>query len=323
MSNATCLHCNSHYQGKPTQFGIYCMEADCRREYRKLLARKKDGYKGTSVKACVGCGTEFEAHPIAKYCGAQECQRSRKLGINTKKQCTECGRDGVLARGLCPTHYSYWHQAKNGRTYPGGTQKLPPRECAICLEPVRRSFRETKVAIHKACREANPGRAYRLMNGTLSVKRKAVEARLAKAAAGTSGGNRVFTAGGCAWCGEYFVAAAGVYCSDSCKTSAKFKRRSSGKSFSVSPRVRQSIYARDKWTCQLCSHPVDKSTKHPSPWAPTLDHIEPQSAALIPDHSPSNLRLAHSWCNSARGDGSNMAKEVLIARATAMHLEAA
>jgi hypothetical protein len=37
-------------------------------------------------------------------------------------------------------------------------------------------------------------------------------------------------------------------------------------------------------------------------WAPSLDHIEPQSWALIPDHSPANLRLAHRWCNSVRGD---------------------
>jgi hypothetical protein len=60
-----------------------------------------------------------------------------------------------------------------------------------------------------------------------------------------------------------------------------------------------------------------------SDYAASLDHIIPQSMQLIPDHSPSNLRLVHRWCNSARGDGTNMAKDELIARATAMHLEAA
>lgn len=193
-------------------------------------------------------------------------------------------------------------------------------DCFICKKPLEKASRGGLRPMHKACRSSAPEW---LRKGLSNPKVTGFQKRIEKAAAGTNGGSRVFVAGGCAWCGEYFVAAAGVYCTDKCKASAKFKRRSSGKSFTVSPRVRHSIYARDRWTCQICSHPVDMDAKHPSHWAPTLDHIEPQSAALIPDHSPSNLRLAHSWCNSARGDGSNMAKDVLIARATAMHLEAA
>jgi len=200
------------------------------------------------------------------------------------------------------------------------TQKIRPRKslgqtCSICGEELQRVAR-TASPIHKRCIQNKTFRKPGLL-------RKRFKAKMQRIAEGTNGGNRVFVAGGCAWCGEYFVSAAGVYCSAKCKTSARFKRRSSGNSFSVSPRIRQAIYARDKWACQICAHPVDMNAKHPSRWAPTLDHIEPQSATLIPDHSPSNLRLAHSWCNSARGDGSNMAKEVLIARATAMHLEAA
>lgn len=70
-------------------------------------------------------------------------------------------------------------------------------------------------------------------------------------------------------------------------------------------RDRLAIYERDGWVCQLCMEPTDRdlmSTDPRNDWAPSLDHIEPQSHALIPDHSPANLRLAHRWCNSVRGD---------------------
>lgn len=69
-----------------------------------------------------------------------------------------------------------------------------------------------------------------------------------------------------------------------------------------SRQFRLAIYERDGWTCQLCGDPVDR-TLHPSdPWAATLDHIVCQAWTDEPDHSPSNLRLAHRWCNSLRGD---------------------
>lgn len=31
-----------------------------------------------------------------------------------------------------------------------------------------------------------------------------------------------------------------------------------------------------------------------------------------PDHSPANLRLAHRWCNSVRGDESIHAADILL-----------
>ena len=70
------------------------------------------------------------------------------------------------------------------------------------------------------------------------------------------------------------------------------------------PRVeRLAIYERDEWTCQLCLGAVDLSLYFNDRMAATLDHIEPQSAALIADHRPENLRLAHRACNSRRSNG--------------------
>ena len=70
----------------------------------------------------------------------------------------------------------------------------------------------------------------------------------------------------------------------------------------IAPADRVAIYERDEWTCQLCRKPVDLAVHHLHRDAPSLDHIEPQSLALIPNHAPSNLRTAHRGCNSARGN---------------------
>jgi len=70
----------------------------------------------------------------------------------------------------------------------------------------------------------------------------------------------------------------------------------------VPPKVRRAIYERDGWMCQLCDDPVDPDLGQSDLWGPTLDHIVCQSWGEEPDHSPGNLRLAHRWCNSVRGD---------------------
>lgn len=114
----------------------------------------------------------------------------------------------------------------------------------------------------------------------------------------------VLTAGSCAWCGTHFVGLGtqAAYCSTQCLRYAGRQRR--GKRFIVSPRFRREIYERDDWTCQLCMEPIDREAHYLDDWAPSLDHVTPQSHTLIPDHSPANLRTAHRWCNSVRGDGS-------------------
>lgn len=113
----------------------------------------------------------------------------------------------------------------------------------------------------------------------------------------------VITQGPCAWCGEAFTSMSGTarYCSVQCSRYASRER--SGRRFIVSPRLRQEIYDRDDWTCQLCMEPIDREAHYLDDWAPSLDHVTPQSHMLIPDHSPANLRTAHRWCNSVRGDG--------------------
>lgn len=123
---------------------------------------------------------------------------------------------------------------------------------------------------------------------------------------------RIWYAGRCGHCGESFVdlQPKARYCSISCGRAEGKRRRGY---FKVAPKVRLAIYERDNWTCQLCLEPVDPSLPASNLWAASLDHIECQAWALIPDHSPENLRLAHRWCNSVRGDETYYTADMLVA----------
>lgn len=117
----------------------------------------------------------------------------------------------------------------------------------------------------------------------------------------TRGG--VFYSGPCDWCREQFTGWSTYtpvrLCSKRCERQESRSRR--GK-FSIRPAIRRAIYERDSWTCQICLGPTSQEWSEGNPWSPTLDHIVPQSATLIPDHSESNLRTCHALCNSYRGD---------------------
>lgn len=64
--------------------------------------------------------------------------------------------------------------------------------------------------------------------------------------------------------------------------------------------VRDAVFARDS-ECGLCGGVLDMGADPQSDWYPSLDHIIPQSKGGT--HTVDNLRLAHRWCNSVRGDG--------------------
>lgn len=60
------------------------------------------------------------------------------------------------------------------------------------------------------------------------------------------------------------------------------------------PIDREAIFERDGWLCGICGEPVEAGDA-------TLDHIVPISLGGADESS--NVRLAHSLCNSRRGDG--------------------
>lgn len=265
--------------------------AICNLPMQKTRTSKAQGEAAhNKCRASVG---GLRAHGRSGYRGGCRCDVCRKGQVEALREYEKRRKseDGIGAT-------AQWKRARRG------IDPLATVDCFICSQPleyVRTSA--VRYPLHKTCRQTAPEWIRR---GLDNPRRSSFQAKIVKAAAGTTGGKRVFVSGGCAWCAEVFTAAAGVYCSVKCKTSASFKRRSGGKSFSVSPRVRAAIYERDSWTCQLCAYPVDGTLSHRDNWSGSLDHIIPQSHMLIPDHSPSNLRLVHKMCNSMRGDGSNM-----------------
>lgn len=178
--------------------------------------------------------------------------------------------------------------------------------CFVCGEGVRfADGNPSRRPIHKRCRSEVPTWLWRGEPGPRQNKARRL---LERAAAGSSGGKRVFVQGACSWCGEQFLGPNAVYCSDLCKDAAKLSRRNPLK-FNPSPIDRRSVYERDGWTCQLCYRPVEPGAKHPDPWSASLDHIVPQSKMVVPDHSSSNLRLSHLICNSLRRDEVDMTVE--------------
>lgn len=127
-------------------------------------------------------------------------------------------------------------------------------------------------------------------------RRQRFERLIAEAAAGTSGGNRVWVQGDCLVCSEPFLSPglASRYCSRECRAEARSSRSW------ISFEDRRAIYVRDGWVCQICGEGTSRRFTAGDPWSPTLDHIVPRARGGSDDAV--NLRLAHSWCNSVRGD---------------------
>lgn len=92
-----------------------------------------------------------------------------------------------------------------------------------------------------------------------------------------------------------------AHCSDLCRELDRKDRGAELFRGWISKAERVAIYERDAYTCMLCREPVDLSADpQRGDWSPTLDHIIPRSKGGT--HDADNLRTAHRWCNSIRGD---------------------
>lgn len=193
--------------------------------------------------------------------------------------------------------YRAQYAAEHGRPVPSQdvrSNRPAPRRasCVDCGKQLRRCLAEVL-----RCRPCFLVERERLRRA--ASKRRAAARRLAKAAAGTCS-EWAWVVGECAQCLQAFTrhGQPSRFCSTKCRQRAR-------RTWKIATQDRLAIYERDGWVCQLCQESVDPDLMTTDPmndWAPSLDHIEPQSWALIPDHSPANLRLAHRWCNAVRGD---------------------
>ena len=206
------------------------------------------------------------------------------------EQCRRCGNERkLLARGLCPGCYRTDHRDRNGR---------PSRQitCAHCGKHWS-TKKWTARFCSLECAQRNAAGWVHSTNLARIRPPRIWHGQTLRSGAG-------FVSGPCTYCGSNFTGNAGSkYCSDRCSANASWKRRYARRGeFAIERRVRFAIYARDNFVCQICMESVDMQIPTQDRMGHTLDHIIPQSHQLVPDHSASNLRLAHRLCNSIRGD---------------------
>ena len=324
MSDATCRDCgvskpaSEFYRDRSRKSGLnpYCKECKnrrCRESYARRVGRAPDEIRryrrdidvelpgGVTLRMCWTCS---EQRPLdafhrdgSKRNGrgyeCKDCQRVRVRDYSRRRK-AETGEWASASWRVKHGHETYGHTCEMC----GSTWKSQNRGSRFC------SSRCYGDSIRKTPR---PDIVPFVGEPTVCL----LPARHPARQRGRQPRPRVFVEGPCGWCRNRFTIVdqrEARYCSSRCAGAAG---KSRGGRFTVPPHIRQGIYERDGWVCQLCSDPVDPDLPTSDVWAATLDHVVPQSWTLVPDHRPENLRLAHRWCNSVRGDESYYTEEVL------------
>lgn len=284
MDHRTCRDCGVFLTKKPGPGRWPTRCAPCRDVARKMQQKKtrKDHRSGKhrvlGVRRCGWCNEPFGWYAgKTKFCSTV-C--AGKFNQTTGKSC-------AVPWGQCEDCLQWYVRRGNRLHCPRATgQPLRTISCPWC---------------GRTCKQASINQRYCSQQCKAAVnttKKKSF--------------NRIWVRN-CPWCETTFVARMDhqVHCSRDCgKQRDKHK---SGK-FWISDNVRYSIYSRDRWLCQLCMEPVDPSLAGTwDDWAPSLDHVVCRSWTEQPDNSPGNLRLAHRWCNSVRGNESYHTLDVLTA----------
>ena len=295
--NSTCIDCALSFRP---------LENDPLASRCGACCYKATGKRGKFIH-CSMCGEKMQCGAATRLDGRAAHQRCRRkvhgtaAGYSRGCRCREC-TDAATAK---MREYTARKTAEDGVS-PSARAKRRRRRydeelmaCAYCGDRLGRMPANGKRGYHRECRLKVP---YWLAKGEPGPRQRAALKRLAKAAEGTNGGQRVFTQGACNWCGSQFMSSGGsFYCSGNCRLSHRRKLKDAW-AFSPTPSERLAVYERDGWVCQLCERPVDPNVEWPDRRSPSLDHVVPQSHALVPDHSVENLQLAHLVCNSYRQD---------------------
>lgn len=224
----------------------------------------------------------------------------------TKRTCTVCNLtlDGTKRKYCsrqCASRALTLHRIATGHR----TDRNHPKVCELCA--VEFKGRTTSRFCSLACQHAGT-RASRA--ATYSANRAPGNSLVVYYKPRVWLGHRIpsgigFTNGRCADCGQTFTRESLIarYCSDRCSQRAKTRRAHTRRGeFNLPPSIRMGVVLLHGAACHLCATPID-DTAHPnSPLALTMDHLVPRSTGDTPDDSPSNLRPAHRYCNSTRGN---------------------
>lgn len=331
MREGTCVDCGAAFLA--SAMGV--MPVRCRSCYaasRKVKRQARNAVRVAGnrerrgVRACLVCRVEFVPRQNGQLFCSEKCNRRETVRSGRQNEYNRrsrgklgsarypitCQMCGLAAMVTAPTVrfcsndcWLLWRLEhpqldKTRRKWSSSTvlvhlgsvkdfpdpRELIERPCLYCLRPIVVQRRSHQRYCGEGCADGfnKYGRARQHDDGrnwTLLVSGPCVHCRQNFTGQATS------------------VETAPKYCSKACGGS---DRKARPFRFRISDVHRQQIYERDKFICQLCKDPVDMTLASSDRWAATLDHIIPQSHQLVPDHSPGNLRLAHRWCNSVRGD---------------------
>lgn len=230
-----------------------------------------------------------------------------------KKTCRidDCARP-VLARGLCPSHYSTWWREH------GPKQDIV---CTWCGATARVSRKKAIYCSLTCCAKANQAMASCASNQ--ARHRAAIERRLPVVYTGPiiprqapitllypKNRRRRLTAGYCVICSTSYVSyfPLDVTCSATCqeihartvKKTGKDRRRARERGAYIEDVSRKRVFERDGYRCHLCGRKTLKGKRAPHPRSPSLDHVIP--LAKGGRHESINCRCACFLCNSRKGD---------------------
>ena len=242
--------------------------------------------------------------------------------------------EGVMAKGLCRSHYDRWRNS-GGMTTASG---VPPIEsaCVHCGAVIdRASHHKLARYCSNSCQNAATYRR-RKAAGTVRAKpRKPSQTMTCAVCSGSfeatrsdarycsprcrNAGSRDSSSSACsqADCGRS-VRARGL-CSKHWRRWARAEgiekpsewtpeRRARWKAREVAKRAPGAstepidpteVFNRDGWLCGICGDPVDAGLSYPDPGSKSLDHIVPLSRGG--GHTLDNVQLAHLFCNLSKG----------------------
>jgi len=245
-------------------------------------------------RECPVCRRTFEGRNNQRFCPppkdwagkGQPRSKCAKAYDNAKRRGT---LDELLARGTVGASFDCDECGK--RCTPGEDGVAPHARRFCCRDCkwlwFKTDERSTEVAARKAKRRWN-------------------EAKRRLAAAQRGNPSRQWITGQCHDCDKVFTACRAAswsahYCSSTCQArAAKTRRRAVKQGAWVEDVRRTVVFERDGWTCQLCGDPVEPDIRYPDDQCASLDHIIP--LALGGKHSYANTQLAHTLCNSLKGD---------------------
>ena len=237
----------------------------CASHYNQVHAPNR--HKKKLVK-CAACGAEIMRASGGGRVVGNACSNKCRAKIAAMRR----GERGKLRTELPADHWARWYGKAS--TWP----RYGISDCGWCGEAfVRRSARG-------------------LFCSLLCVQRDARGVRRAQSELSS-------LVRDCVRCGAAYQhpRAHRAHCSDLCRELDRKDRGAELFRGWISKAERVAIYERDAYTCMLCNEPVDLSADpQRSDWSPTLDHIIPRSKGGT--HDADNLRTAHRWCNSIRGD---------------------